>query len=44
MTQPRAGAMSRMTAKDVDQILAGANHGLHNDTTPRHDEPAVMLA
>lgn len=25
-------------------IYAGANHGFHNDTTPRYDEEAAMLA
>jgi carboxymethylenebutenolidase len=25
-------------------IYAGANHGFHNDTTPRYDEPAAKLA
>ncbi|MDZ4779142.1 MAG: dienelactone hydrolase family protein [Planctomycetia bacterium] len=25
-------------------IYAGANHGFHNDTTPRYDEAAAMLA
>jgi carboxymethylenebutenolidase len=25
-------------------VCAGANHGFHNDTTPRYDEPAAKLA
>jgi carboxymethylenebutenolidase len=25
-------------------IYTGANHGFHNDTTPRYDEPAAKLA
>lgn len=25
-------------------VYAGANHGFHNDTTPRYDEPAAKLA
>jgi carboxymethylenebutenolidase len=25
-------------------VYAGANHGFHNDTTPRYDEAIAMLA
>jgi carboxymethylenebutenolidase len=25
-------------------VYAGANHGFHNDTTPRYDEAAAKLA
>lgn len=25
-------------------IYEGVNHGFHNDTTPRYDEPAAKLA
>jgi carboxymethylenebutenolidase len=25
-------------------VYEGANHGFHNDTTPRYDEPAAKLA
>ncbi len=25
-------------------MYGGVNHGFHNDTTPRYDEPAAMLA
>jgi carboxymethylenebutenolidase len=28
----------------VDYMYDGANHGFHNDTTPRYDEAAAILA
>ena len=38
---------AELTAADVPHegyIYKGANHGFHNDTTPRYDEAAAKLA
>ena len=37
-------ALKAADAKYEAHIYAGANHGFHNDTTPRYDEKAAKLA
>ena len=40
----RQGAHRRERARIEGYVYAGANHGFHNDTTPRYDEAAAKLA
>ncbi len=37
-------ALSRANVAHKGYMYAGANHGFHNDTTPRYDEAAAKLA
>jgi carboxymethylenebutenolidase len=38
------GALSSANVTHEGYVYAGANHGFHNDTTPRYDEAAAKLA
>ena len=37
-------ALKKAGVKYTEYMYVGANHGFHNDTTPRYDETAAKLA